>query len=282
MLRQRRAWLLQTVMKLFFGASVGAGLLALVACAAGSDSDPAGSANTETNSATPGGSDHRTGEGSPATNETPTGGAFSSNGASSTDAAAHADAGSNVDASLPGPQGPTPWTSPCTGAITTDDILAHFAPAATSATFGTVWADARSRQCQDQTGCQPWQAASSVDLYRINYTGSGFTFVDPTTLSVPATGTITCTVPGPECTLTLGPMTSNVYPAEQGRPLGITPAVGGAQVQVGSWSSNPRGTYLQYTSSIVAKSCLWGSMSGRVYGASGTYVETELVVWGSY
>jgi hypothetical protein len=32
----------------------------------------------------------------------------------------------------------------------------------------------------------------------------------------------------------------------------------------------------------VATTCLWGSMSGRVYGANQTYVETELLVWGSF
>lgn len=101
-------------------------------------------------------------------------------------------------------------------------------------------------------------------------------------MKIPASGSITCTVPGPECTLTVGPMTSNVYPPEQGRPLGITPRVNGGQVQVGDWSSNPSGTYLQYTSSIVTSSCLWGSFNGRVYGGSGTYVETQLVVWGAF
>jgi hypothetical protein len=168
--------------------------------------------------------------------------------------------------------------------VTEAEILARFPPAATTTTFGAVWADARQRRCQNQTGCQAWEPATSADLYRIRWTtGSGFSFVDPTTLNVPASGgTITCTVPGPSCHLTIGPMTSNVFPPEQGRPLGITPRVQGSQVQVGNWSFDPRGNYLQYTSSIVTKSCLWGTMSGRVYGQSATYVETELVVWGTY
>ena len=209
------------------------------------------------------------------------GGHASDGAASSSDAGAEASGG---DSGTTRPAGPTPWAaSPCTGAaIGTNDILSHFAPAATSATFGTVWVDAQQRQCQDQTGCQGWQPASSFDLYRIAYTGSGFTFTNPTTIPVPSSGTITCTVPGPSCTLTIGAMTSNVYPAEQGRPLGITPRIAGAQVQVGNWSFDTRGNYLQYTSSTVTTTCLWGSMSGRVYGASGTYVETQMVVWGSF
>jgi hypothetical protein len=181
-----------------------------------------------------------------------------------------------------GTQNP-PWDTPCTDAtIDSQSVLAHFAPAASTTTFGTVWAAARKRSCQDQTGCQGWQPASSVDLYLISWNGAGFDFINPTTLNVPATGSISCQVPGPQCTLTLSSMTSNVYPPEQGRPLGITPRVNGSQVQVGSWSFDPAGNYLQYTSSIVTQTCLWGSMSGREYGANQTYVETELLVWGSF
>jgi hypothetical protein len=145
-----------------------------------------------------------------------------------------------------------------------------------------VWANARVRQCQDQTGCQGWGPTSSADLYRIEWTGNGFDFPNASTLSVPATGSITCVVPGPTCQLTIGPMTSNVYPPEQGRALGITPRISGSQVQVGNWSPDPRGNYVQYANSAVTSTCLWGTMSGRVYGTSGTYAETQLVVWGAF
>jgi hypothetical protein len=212
------------------------------------------------------------------------GGGSSSGGSSSSSSGSSGsnDAGSDAQDASVTPTAPFE-ASPCSGpAITSAEVLSHFGPAATSTTFGTVWSAARKRNCQDQTGCQGWQPASSADLFRIQWvTGTGFTFVSPTTLSLPSTGTITCTVPGPSCTLTIAPMTSNVFPPEQGRPLGITPRIAGSQVQVGSWSDHA-GNYVQYTNSMVTSSCLWGTTSGRVYGASATYVETQLVVWGSF
>lgn len=265
-------------------------LAALAACAAqgndrgdafGGAGDPAGG---ETNAAEPGASStsSSSSSGGSSSSSSSSGGSSSTSSSGGANDAGNGDASTTADASPVAPAAPFD-ANPCGGgAITSAEVLSHFAPAATTTTFGNVWASARKRNCQDQTGCQGWMAASSADLYRIQWNGSGFSFVNPTTLPVPGSGTITCTVPGPSCTLTIGPMTSNVYPPEQGRPLGITPRVAGGQVQVGNWSFDPKGNYLQYTSSVVTSSCLWGSMSGRIYGASGTYVETQLVVWGSF
>jgi hypothetical protein len=258
-----------------------ASLLSIAACATeGREGFAPGSGET-TNGTLPQGG----GEGGAVSTEggvvdSPDGGGSTPDGGAASDGSALGDAASDGSSVVP----PAPFAgNPCTGAaITSQEVLSHFPTAATTTTFGTVWAAAQKRNCQDQTGCQAWQPASSVDLYKINWTGSGFTFINPTTLQVPATGTITCTVPGPSCTLSIAPMTSNVYPPEQGRPLGITPRIAGAQVQVGNWVQDPHGNYLQYSSSFVGATCLWGTMSGRVYGASGTYVETQLVVWGSY
>lgn len=240
----------------------------------GTDPSPGGPGGSLAGGATGGGGGASSGGSSGA-------GSPSDAGSAATDGGAADGGGPTTGA---GPSGPTPWdASPCPGgAIQSSDLLSRFAPAATTTTFGTVWVDARQRQCQDQTGCQGWTASSVVDLYRIAWSGNGFTFPAASTVAVPSSGTITCTVPGPSCKLTVGAMTSNVYPPEQGRPLGITPRVAGSQVQVGNWSPSPQGNYIQYTSSVVAPSCLWGSMSGRVYGASGTYVETQMIVWGAF
>jgi len=262
-------------------ASAFALLLAAVGCAAageqeGPDEDSPAATIAATTGAGGGGT------GGSATTSSATTSSAGGGGAGGTEGSGGSAAGGSGGTPTTGP--PTPWdASPCVGpAVADTDLLAFFPPASTMTTFGSVWVDARTRNCQDQTGCQAWQTGTSADLYRISWTGNGFAFIDPTTLGVPSDGTITCTVPGPSCTLTIGPMTSNVYPPEQGSPLGITPRVNGAQVQVGNWSANPQGNYLQYDSSVVTSTCLWGTMYGRTYSTGGVYVETQLVVWGSY
>ncbi len=174
----------------------------------------------------------------------------------------------------------------CPGAqITSDQVLSRFAPAATMATLGTVTIDARKRQCQDQTGCLGWTAATTVPLFRINWTGNGFTFINETDVAVPQVGTTTCTVPGPSCSLAAGPVGTNIYPHDVSNPSflwGVSPRISGSQVQVGSWSPNPSGSYLEWGQVTTTNTCLFGTTSGRIYGTSGQYTEYQMVIYGLY
>jgi hypothetical protein len=171
------------------------------------------------------------------------------------------------------------------GQITSDQVLSRFAPAATMATLASVTIDARKRQCQDQTGCLAYVATPTVPLFNIHWTGSGFTFINEADVAVPQTGTATCTVPGPSCSITVGPVTTTIYPHDTANPSflwGVSPRINGAQVQVGSWSSNPSGSYLTWGQVTTTNTCLFGTTSGRVYGASGQYTEYQLVIYGQY
>ena len=167
--------------------------------------------------------------------------------------------------------------------MTSQQILALFAPAATTATMGSVTLDAQQRQCQDQTGCQGWTPTTTLPLYDIQWTGDGFDFVNPTSITVPASGTATCTVPGPNCTVTVGPVTSSVYPPYSSDfNWAVSPSVGGEQAQVGNWSSDPSGDYVEWGPTTTTATCLFGTENGRIYGASGTYTEYEMVIYGQY
>jgi hypothetical protein len=173
----------------------------------------------------------------------------------------------------------------CPGsAITQNQVLGIFAPAATTATLATVTLDARQRNCQDQTGCQAWTPSTTLPLYAIQWNGNGFNFNGPTNITVPATGTATCTVPGPSCTATVGPFSALVYSStpQQVTSWGVSPSVNGQQAQVGSWSPDPSGDYLEWGSVTTTASCLFGTENGRVYGAGGTYVEYQLVLYATY
>jgi hypothetical protein len=195
------------------------------------------------------------------------------------------DAASGTDASNDAPIVTSPFdVSWCPGAeVTSQQILALFAPAATSATMGSVTLDARQRQCQDQTGCQGWTPATSVPLYDIQWTGNGFAFVSPTDVTVPASGTATCTVPGPQCTVTVGPVTSGIYPPYDSSFMwAVSPSLNGQQAQVGDWSSDPSGDYIEFGATTTTSSCLFGTENGRIYGASGTYTEYQMVIYGQY
>jgi hypothetical protein len=190
------------------------------------------------------------------------------------------------DAAPDSPSITTPWDiSWCPGAaITESQVLAIFAPAATSATLATVTLDARQRQCQDQTGCQGWTASTTLPLYAIVWNGSGFNFTGPTNIAVPATGTAVCTVPGPTCTATVGPLTALVYSTttQQITPWGVSPDVNGSQAQVGNWSQDPSGNYVEYGGATTASSCLFGTENGRVYGTSGLYTEYQMVLYAQF
>jgi hypothetical protein len=192
----------------------------------------------------------------------------------------------SVDAT---PPPPSPFDiSWCPGAtITEPQVLARFAPAATTATLGNVTLDARSRACQDQTGCAPYVAVSSVPLHRINWTGSGFTFPLMNDVAVPQHGVATCVVPGPRCSLVIDIVTSVVWPNEGSNTnfmWGVSPRIAGTQVQVGNWSPNPSGSYLNWGSGSVTttNTCLFGTMSGRVYSTGGQYTEYQMVIFGQY
>jgi hypothetical protein len=63
---------------------------------------------------------------------------------------------------------------------------------------------------------------------------------------------------------------------------GVSPSVNGQQAQVGSWSPDPSGDYLEWGSVTTTASCLFGTENGRVYGAGGTYVEYQLVLYATY
>lgn len=171
------------------------------------------------------------------------------------------------------------------GQITSDQVLARFAPAATMATLGTVWIDARMRNCQDQTGCQGWMPSPVAPMFKINWTGTGFTFINRNDVPVPQSGVATCTVPGPNCSLTIGPVTSTIYPHDTSNPSflwGVSPRIAGAQVQVGSWSTSPSGNYITWGQVTTTNSCLWGTQSGRIYGSAGQYTEFQMVIYGQY
>jgi len=195
--------------------------------------------------------------------------------------------GAQGDAAIDAPAITSPFDiSWCPGAqILPQQVLARFAPAATSAVLGAVVLDARQRQCQDQTGCNPWTSVASVPLYRINWTGNGFTFINGTDIAVPATGSATCTVPGPNCSVAINSVTSTIFPKDSSNPAflwGVSPRISGAQVQVGNWSFDPHGNYLTWGGVTTTNTCLFGSENGRAYGASGTYVEYQMVIYGQY
>jgi len=201
------------------------------------------------------------------------------------DGASAADGASGSDAQGDGPSITSPFDiSWCPGAqVTSQQILALFAPAATSATMGSVTLDAQQRQCQDQTGCQGWTPSTSLPLYDIQWTGNGFAFDNPTDVTVPASGTATCTVPGPQCTVTVGPVTSSIYPPyDSNFNWTVSPSLNGTQAQVGDWSPDPSGDYLEWGPTTTTSSCLFGTENGRIYGASGTYTEYEMVIYGQY
>jgi hypothetical protein len=214
--------------------------------------------------------------------------AGSGGGDSSTapDGSTGTDGGTTPDAAPDSPSITTPWDiSWCPGAaITESQVLAIFAPAATSATLATVTLDARQRQCQDQTGCQGWMATSTLPLYAIQWNGSGFNFNGPTNIAVPATGSAVCTVPGPTCNATVGMLTALVYSttAQQITPWGVSPSVGGSQAQVGNWSSDPSGNYIEYGGATTASSCLFGTENGRVYSSNGLYTEYQMVLYAQF
>jgi hypothetical protein len=193
------------------------------------------------------------------------------------------DGGTTPDAAIPAASFDPSW---CSGAeITQQQVLSRFAPAATMATLATVAIDARKRACQDQTGCQGWVTTATVPFYQINWTGSGFTFINGVDFAVPATGQARCTVPGPNCSVTIGTLTSNVYPADTSNPSylwGVTPYLAGSGVQVGSWSFDPRGNYIPWGATTTTNTCLWGTENGRVYGQSATYTEYQIVVYATY
>jgi hypothetical protein len=187
------------------------------------------------------------------------------------------------------PAQPSPFdVAWCPGStITEAQVLSRFAPAASTATLGNVTLDARKRACQDQTGCQPYVATSSVPLHKITWTGSGFTFPLGADVAVPQHGVATCVVPGPRCSLTIDVVTTVVWPHEGSNTnflWGVSPRIAGAQVQVGNWSPNPSGTYLNWGSGTVTttNSCLFGTLSGRVYSTGGQYTEYQMVIWGQY
>lgn len=210
----------------------------------------------------------------------------SSDASDDPDAASSGDAAMNVDAP---PAVPSPFdVSWCPGStITEPQVLARFAPAATMATLGNVTLDARKRACQDQTGCAAWAPVTSVPLYRINWTGSGFTFINPTDVAVPQHGVATCVVPGPRCSLAIDVVTSVVWPHEGSNTSfmwGVSPRIAGAQVQVGSWSPNPSGSYLNWGNGTVTttNTCLFGTLSGRLYSSGGQYTEYQMVIFGAY
>jgi hypothetical protein len=226
-----------------------------------------GGASTEGGSSS-GGGDSSTG----------TDGGTSSGGDSGTKGVS--DAGSDAPAIT------TPWDiSWCPGAaITQSQVLAIFPAAATSATLATVTLDARQRQCQDMTGCQAWTPATTLPLYGIQWNGAGFNFPGPTDITVPATGTAVCTVPGPNCTATVGPLTALVYSStpQQITSWGVSPDVNGSQAQVGSWSPDPSGDYIEYGGATTAETCLFGTENGRVYGSAGLYTEYQMVLYAQF
>ncbi len=204
---------------------------------------------------------------------------------STADGSSGVDGAPGGDASGDGPPIVSPFDiSWCPGAeVSEQQILAIFAPAATSATLGSVTLDAQQRQCQDQTGCQGWTPTTTLPLYDIQWTGNGFAFDNPTSVTVPASGTAACTVPGPVCTVTVGPVSSGVYPPYSGDfNWSVSPSVNGEQAQVGDWSSDPSGDYIEWGATTTTSTCLFGTENGRIYGANSTYTEYQMVIYGQY
>lgn len=231
-----------------------------------------------------GGSSSGGGDSSTTGSDSGTGGDSATGGDSSTSGG---DSGGTPppDAGPDAPSITTPWDiSWCPGAqITQSQVLAFFQPATTSATLGAATLDARQRACQDQTGCQAWTTATSVPLYDVDWNGNGFDFPSAATVDVPAHGTITCTVPGPSCTASIGVVTSGVYPPSQGSFLwSVSPDVNGSQAQVGNWSSDPSGDYVTWGQTTTTATCLWGIEDGRVYSTGGQYTEYQMVIFASY
>jgi hypothetical protein len=126
---------------------------------------------------------------------------------------------------------------------------------------------------------------TSVPLYAIRWTGSGFSFDTEHDIAVPSTGVATCSVPGPVCSVAVDVVTTSLYPADSANPSylwGVSPRIDGGQVQVGDWSDDPRGNYVAWGETTTTNSCLFGTEHGRIYGASGTYTEYQLVIYGQY
>lgn len=117
-------------------------------------------------------------------------------------------------------------------------------------------------------------AVTSVPLYRIDWTGSGFTFINGADVAVPQHGIATCVVPGPRCSLAIDVVTSVVWPHEGSNTnfmWGVSPRIAGAQVQVPELGE--RGCH---------DTCLFGTMNGRIYASGGQYSEYQMVIFGQY
>jgi hypothetical protein len=201
---------------------------------------------------------------------------------------------SDVDGGVPADAAPPSIFDPswCTGpAITQQQVESLFAPAATSATLTTtVTVDAQQRVCQDQTGCQPWEATTTVPLYEFTPSilpVNIFNLTNEVDFAVPATGQVGCTVPGPLCSFTASDLSSSVYsPVAQTGVLmwGLWPSLSSdnSDVQVGNWGGPVISHYQTWGTTITTNTCLWGTDDGRVYGDNGTYTEYQLVVYAQY
>ncbi len=107
---------------------------------------------------------------------------------------------------------------------------------------------------------------------------------DTAAIAVPATGTASCTVPGPGCGITVGSLTSSILAdtTNPQLPWGEGPNINGHQFQVGNWSSDPRGNFLMWNTGVTSNTCLFGSENGRIYGQNGQYTEYELAISGQF
>ncbi len=169
--------------------------------------------------------------------------------------------------------------------ITEAQVLEKFEPGAATADLGAVIIAARAWDCQEQTGCRPPQEVTSVPIHRIvGSASSGYRFPLEVEIEVPQQAIATCTVPGPRCSVRFGALKTVLWPHD-GRytdwPWGVTPQIDGWWVQPGDWTHRPD-RYRAWQRVTTTASCLFGSVTGRVYGDNGTYREYQLVIYGRY
>ncbi len=192
-------------------------------------------------------------------------------------------------AKTPDPQPVTPkgdvfdptW---CSGpAITRSQILSKFAPAATEASLGRVTLEGRQRECQDQTGCQAWNASTKLPFYTVTYGSNGYYTSNPVDVSVPASGPINLTVGSSSVAIAIG-LDNSSFSLGSSTNMTDTPSfdfrmprLNNASVEVGSWLSSP-GNYQSFYQKNITDSCLQALSSGKVYAATGNGQYTEYTV----
>lgn len=153
--------------------------------------------------------------------------------------------------------------------------------------LGDIRLRAKTRLCQDQTGCQDWQNASEVPFYKVIWSGNSYVTSSPTSIALPATGTVDLSITSSSTAIAL-----KVAGLELGDSSSLSnnfswsfgmPKLDGASVQVGSWLPSS-GSYLSFNEKTITNSCLQVLSTGRIYTSpnDGRYTEYTASINGQY